>query len=324
MKLISFISVVALLCSISTAGTAQEQKQKAQEKPNSYKAVVDIGVLLENTTSTISTYGNEKITTTDKEGEASNYTTFFPLLDFRYFLNESKTQLYFGTPTDGENYEIGAGVVQSLSKIGNLTAIVATSARAEEWKNPYQVNVAREKTDLSETSLKLKLAHVGTTPFNVSYVNKTVRLEDDEIGEFSSDLKRDGSVNYLDFSYDVSINRTNRITPGITLEKADLEGKANSYDKTKINLQYLRFSQTAILIAKGSFSNASFGGSHPLYDETRNETGVRLGIAARLPNLFDVNSLHSNLGLAGEWVDSNIDFFDSQTIEMVLTLGYTF
>ncbi len=324
MKLKSFISILALFCLISGVVTAQEQKPDMQTNKNVFKATVDLGVLFENTTSTTSTYGSDKISDYGKEGEAANYTTLFPLLDLRYILTESKTQLYFGTPTDGENYEVGAGVIQPFSQLGNLTAIIAISAGTEEWENPYETDVTREKTDLNELSIKLKLARVGTTAFDISLLNKNIRLENDEIGKLLPDLEREGTVNNVQLSYAFSINQTNRIIPGLKVEKADLEGGANSYDKAELNLHYIRFSRTFVLMLQASASNALYKDIHPLYDETRNETGVGLGVRARIPNLFDIQSLHTNMSISGERIDSNIDFFDSQTIDVVLTLGYSF
>lgn len=322
MKLRLILSALILLMTFSLTGFAEEQND--ENKPDSFSFSVDLGVLFMQSTSTLDTNGEEEISDNTRKGDAPESVWVLPLFDLRYSLPDTKTQFFLGTPIEGSNIALSMGVIQPLPELGIVTFSVAPSFGMTLWENPYEEDVKREKTPVTMLTTNLKLDKIGFTPFNLHYVHRTVAVENDKIGEIDKDLKRSGALQHLELTYDIGLTATSLLTPGISQERGDFEGKSHSYNNTGVKLSYKQQMQRLMFMIEASADRSQFQKEHPLYLKTRDDNRVNIFALLRINKLFDVEALHSNLIVGGGKADSNIDFFDSTDTYLATTIGYSF
>ncbi len=312
-----------VVLAISTSAQAQNSSSNTQNK-STFSAFVDIGAIYINSTSSENTDGKKKIKDNMKEGETSSYVLPLPLFDFRYTFANTGTQLFLGTPLDSANLGLTLGVVQPTESLGRITGSIVTSFGEKVWKNPYEENVNRSSTGVDRITVTIEVEQIAGTGFNATVSNKTMEITDDEIGELFSDLKRDGTVKSAEFSYNIGLDQTSMVTPGIMVAKGDIEGRSNSYDESGISFSYKKFNPKYILMLKAYFGTSSYDKAHPIYNKTRNEQSAGCMVFVNLNNLFDVESLYAKIITGAALTDSNIDFFDNKTILTGATIGYSF
>lgn len=322
MKSRKAFSVLFLLMTLSTVGFGQATEESLKKNP--LHLTVDLGVLITKSTSTLDTNGNEEISDNTEKGDSPRSVWALPLFDIRYMLTKTGTQLFLGTPIEGSNIALSAGVVQPLPKMGILSLSVAPSMGMTLWKNPYAENVKRKQTAVDLLTTQVKLDRVGFTPVSVQYVYRRVDVAEDEIGVFYDDLRRDGNLQLFQLTYDIGLNRTSLVSPGLMLEKGDYEGDSNSYQKTGGRISYKRQGQRLMFLAELSAGESLFEKVHPVYNKTKKETHFNLFGLLRINQLWDIPSLHSNLIIGGGNVNSNIEFFDSTDAFLATTIGYSF
>ena len=104
----------------------------------------------------------------------------------------------------------------------------------------------------------------------------------------------------------------------------DKQGRSNSYQGVKAGalLQRARPPWVLIGVVYGAFHQ--YEETHPLFDKTRQEGVVTTFAQVMRLNLFGYSHLFANVGGGYIWADSNIDFFDSQTVIGLASLGIRF
>lgn len=315
---------LATICFILLTGTLIAQNKEEQAEKELLSLSVDLGVLLVKSTSTLDTHGEERISDNTKEGDSPASVWTLPLFDLRYRFEDTHTQVFFGTPIEGSNIALALGVVQPIPGTGILSLSVAPSLGSEVWKNPYQENVKRQRTAADLLTTTLKLDHVGFSPVNLELIHRSVDVDQDEIGELYSGLKRDGTIQRLKTSYDIGLSKTSLFSPGILMEEGDFAGESNSYHRRGLVLSYKKKSSGYLVVLEATGSHAQFESEHPIYNKTREEDAFNWFALLRVLEPFAIESMHTNIVLGGGSVDASIDFFDSDTCYAALTLGYSF
>lgn len=283
------------------------------------------GGLFLQTDSQLSTEGTNR-RTDDLDGPADPHQLITGLasLYLRYQF-ESGTAIYAGNPLEaGEGLNLSAGVSQPLGDAGILDLSVNWSPVEEVWENPYQSPGARDETDVDAYGLKLEWQQVAGSPWEVGYTIGHVDVDDDVIGDLEPDLERDGYTHELGVKYTIPLSPGINVKPELAYTYADKEGASNSYHGAKAGALLVRARPPWVLVGLLQGAHHRYLETHPLFDKTRRETvATAFGQVMRL-NLFGNERLFASLMGAYVWSDSNIDFFDSQTLLGLAAVGINF
>jgi hypothetical protein len=263
--------------------------------------------------------------TNNLDGPADTNQEFEGLLSiFLRYQFESGTAIYAGNPLEvGQDLALSAGVSQPM---GDTTMDMAVTWMPinEVWKNPYETEDSRDITDMDAYGLRIKLLEIEGSPWEGTYNIDRIDIENDEIGDLEKDLKRDGWKHELGAKYNMSLNQEFSLRPELSVSYGDIEGRSNSYLGVNggVLLQHIQSSWVFTGQVTGFYKQ--YQKTHPLFDKTRQEFGIMtLAQAVRL-NLFGVEPLFASFVAGYAMSDANIDFFDSQTIIGLVSVGINF
>jgi hypothetical protein len=237
---------------------------------------------------------------------------------------EGGTSAYVGNPLEvGEGLALAAGVNQPLGD-STLDVAVTWLPIKEVWKNPYQTASDRDKSDVDYYGLRFKLQEIGGSPWEAIYSIDRIDIENDEIGNIENDLKRDGWAHELGVKYTLQFQKGFSLRPELNYTYGDVEGRSNSYHGVNIGLQLQKVLPSWVLIGQVSGFHHQYQKTHPLFAKTRQESGISTFAQVMRLNLFGVEDLFTSFVAGYIWSDANIDFFDSQTVVGLASVGINF
>jgi hypothetical protein len=261
----------------------------------------------------------------DLEGPADTYDDISPIasifLDYQF---EGGTSVYLGNPLQvGEELNLAAGVKQLFGD-SMLDVALTWLPVKEVWKNPYQTAQSRQKSNADVYGLRFRVLDFGGRPWEASYSIDHIDVENDEIGDLENDLKRDGSVHELGVKYNSQLRKGVSLSPELNYTFGDLKGQSNSYHGVDIGVTLQKVLPSWILIGQVSGFYNHYQKTHPLFGKTRQESGFSSFSQVMRLNLFGVEELFASFMAGYIWSDANIDFFDSQTVVGLASVGISF
>ncbi len=256
------------------------------------------------------------------DGPADSYDEIEGLASiFLRYQFEGGTALYAGNPLEiAHDFALSAGVIQPLSK-STLDVALAWLPINDVWKNPYQLDGARDRTNMDARGLRIKWQEIAGSPWEVIYNIDRIDIDNDEIGDLEKDLKRDGWKYELGVKYALSLNKAFSLRPELSFSYGDIEGQSNGYLGVNGGVQLQHVQSSWVLTGQLSGFYNQYEKNHPLFDKTRQEMGAMALVQAMRLNLFGVEPLFANFVAGYAMSDANIDFFDSQTIFGLATVG---
>ena len=268
---------------------------------------------------------NTNRSTDNLDGPADNHDKIAGLasIDLNYQF-EGGTAIYAGNPMEpGEDFVLAAGVKQP---IGNSTLDMAVTwiPTNEVWKNPYQTVDSREKTDADAYGMRIQLQEVAGQPWEVIYNIDRIDIEDDEIGDLEDDLKRSGLIHEIGVKYTLSLQQGVSLCPELSYTYGDIEGLSNKYHEIKTGVQLKLVRSPWVVVGLVSGFHRQYQETHPLFDKTLQESGMFTFAQVMRLNLFGRENLFASLGAGYALSDANIDFFDSQTVLGLASVGINF
>ena len=286
---------------------------------------LQVGGLFMQTDSQLSTHGsNRRID--DLNDPADNQEMMSAIasayLQYRF---DSGTVLYAGNPLEaGEGLSLSSGLRQPMGDAGILDLSVNWLPIEEVWKNPYQTGSSRTETEVEAYGVEIEWLEIGGGPWEMRYRIDRFDVDDDEIGEIEPDLQRRSWTHELGVKYNLSLSPGTLVSPELSYTVADKEGRSNSYQGVRIGaiLQSARPPWVFIGVVSGAFHQ--YEKTHPIFDKTRREGAVTAVGQVMRQNLFGQPNLFASLLGGYVWSDANIDFFDSQTLLGVASVGIQF
>jgi hypothetical protein len=243
---------------------------------------------------------------------------------YLHYQFEGGTAVYVGNPMEpGEDFVLSAGVSQPMGK-STLDVAAAWLPSNEVWKNPYQVVNARVKTDADVYGLHVQLQEVAGSPWEILYNIDRIDIEDDEIGDLENDLKRSGLTHELGAKYTLSLQKGLSFSPEISTTYGDIDGRSNAYREIKIGAQLKCIRPPWVFIGLVSGFHRQYQKTHPLFGKTLHESTIFTYAQAMRLNLFGMENLFASLGAGYAKSDANLDFFDSQTVLGLASVGINF
>ncbi|SCX76666.1 DUF2860 family protein [Desulfoluna spongiiphila] len=286
---------------------------------------------------------NERIDSLDQS--ASSETEVIPIVlwNLGYTFDNLKTSLYAGTPTSnivkgtyfleiGASHRLDNGTTLSLSWIPELPLI-----DDEVWKDPFLTGVDREETDRTSQGFQAKAEDIFGSPFFVSYAFAVNDIDEEESGQGYTDgdgnpltdeellsLRRSSEVHFVETGFRLPVSRS--IILGATLDALhnEADGKAHRFDQLGGKVSMIFRHPVFQAFSTVSYHRADFDGTHPVFDKKREDRlySASLGIEAPLP--FDRLDLAFSMLVRYGRTDSNIDFYEGDTIMGGMGVSYRF
>lgn len=321
MKHVLNLCLAITLFSLPAASLAQGPDAP---KPG-FSGKLQAGGLYMQTDSQLSTHGsNRHIDDLDGPADNQELISGIAAVSLRYTF-ESGTAIYAGNPLEGgEGLSVAAGVSQPMGTAGTLDVAVTWLPIEKIWENPYQMDGARDETDVDAYGLKIEWQQIGGSPWELNYKINRFDVDDDVIGDLEEDLQRDGYTHELGIKYTLPLSPGTSIKPELQYIYADKDGQSNSYQGVKAGALFVRARPPWVLIGGLYGAFHQYQESHPLFDETREEMVATTFAQVMRLNLFGNPRLFASVLGAYVWSDANIDFFDSRTVLAVATVGINF
>jgi hypothetical protein len=298
--------------------------QGPEDSESGFSGRVQGGAFFLQTNSRLSTAGPDR-GSDELDGPADTYEKISGMASiYLRYQFESGTAVYAGNPLEvGEGFALAAGVSQPMG--ASTLDVAATWLPVKEvWKNPYRPAGARDKTDVDAYGLRVKLQKVAGSPWEVIYNIDHIDVEDDEIGNLEADLRRSGWTHELGAKYTLPLKRGVSLRPELSYTYGDIEGRSNSYQGITMGAQLHSIRPPWVIIGHVSGFYHQYQKSHPVFEKTRRESGITTFAQVMRLNLFGVEHLFASFVAGYIWSDANIDFFDSQTVIGLASVGIDF
>lgn len=231
--------------------------------------------------------------------------------------------------TDPAIEEVGGfafnlGASYRLGNAGILKTAAFFTPFGKAWENPYITGVEREETDTSKYGFKLGLNRIMGTGFRAQLVYLNDDVGEDVIGSLVPELARDGSVYSLDLSYSYYIGKNLELRPRVSIRKGDYEGDANSFTKCKVDFQARYRTGSWLIVPRIYTSYSDFDEKNPIFDKTRDNR--RYGLRLRTTYMAPFNCANCSVTALASLSqgDSNIDFYDTESLSFAGLLNYHF
>ncbi len=296
---------------------------------DSFSGTIGVGAIVIDSGNNLNPEGSKK-RIDSLDSAADRETTFLPgiLPELTWDVGESEgIKLYFKTdpPIDevgGFAFNLGASY--ELGKAGILDTAVFFTPFEEAWKNPYITGVDREETDTTKYGFRLGLNRILGTGFRAQFVYLEDEVDDDVIGDLIPELARDGSVYSVGVNYSFYVGENLELRPRVSVRKGDYDGEANSFIKYKVDFEARYMTGDWIVVPRVYFSHSKFEETDPVFDKTRDNNSYGLSLMTTYKAPFNWENW-SVTGLASlSKGDSNIDFYDTESLTCGVLLNYHF
>ncbi|SFM21792.1 DUF2860 family protein [Marinobacter zhejiangensis] len=266
-----------------------------------------------------------------------NNTMARPILggDVRYTFAETRTQVFLGNMIQDAvrfDYAQQLGVRQQIGDRGIVgIGYVFSLQDAETWEDPYQVG-NRTESDVESDGARFSWDQIWGTRFNASYTYRDIDLDNEQSGlsqGLSADemtlLDRNGQSHRYNVSYDWVVAPGHVLRPELVYTRADLDGKAVSYDRTRFQVTYGYNSERWSLATNAFYGQTQYDEVNPIFGTDADSDQFGIGSSFFWHNLFGVNHL-SGMVLA-HYIQSSADsiaFYDAYAGSLSLGVMYRF
>lgn len=199
-----------------------------------------------------------------------------------------------------------------------------TIVNGEVWEDPYLLNSARQKTDVSGNAYRIQYENIAGIGIDadIAYYDRDV---DKELSGGSNNLlKRDGDGYVVGLSTGVPISQSIFVMPSLGYHKFNADGKAMAYDKYEFGLTAMYMMDRHALSLNGGYFKSSYDAENPLFNKTREDNGYQLNLAYEYRDFFGWQDFGFNVLAGYEVQDSNITFYDEKGWMIGMGISYLF
>lgn len=255
-------------------------------------------------------------------------------IDLRYTFADTQTQIFLGNLIqDAVRFDFTqqAGVRQQWDEKGIFSlGYVFPLMPSKSWADPYTSD-NRDETDIKSGGGRISWEQILGTDLNASYTQRSFDVNDEKSGQslpLTPDerelLNRNGKVRDMALSYDLLFAPGYVFEPEFIYTRAELDGKAMSYDKTAIHLSY-GYNNPQWSIATNFFGALlKYDESNPIYNRKADATEFGVSTTFFWHRLAGITGLNAFIGASYSKSDSDIDFYDSSVTSMNTGILYHF
>jgi hypothetical protein len=287
---------------------------------------IEFGLLFLEQANNLSTWSSKK-RIEDLKSEPQGHSRVLPIVLFDLNLRYGEgSSLYLKTPIlELESRGIALGTEYQLSNHrGALDVSVSFFPFDEEWKNPFQAGIDRQDTDVTRFGIRLAWKEIFSTGLDVDLRAETIDVQDDEIGELFSALRRDGNTYAVSINYTLRPARSLSLKPELSFRRGDLDGKSNSYYGYTGSLMLIYAKRRSMIMPRLFYGVRNYDESHPVFDRKRGDHYWGAILMGTCFSPFDLKGYFVRGFLGYAKTDSNIAFFVAEGKFVGVTFGYGF
>ncbi len=262
-------------------------------------------------------------------------STVAPLLnaDIRYTFADTRTQLFLGNLIQDAirfDFTQQLGLRQELGDKGIVGGSLVFSAMpTEQWSDPYAVGVARSSTDINSTGARASWDKIWGSNFNASLTTRNIDVDEERSGsqygaETAAKLDRNGKIHALELSYQWRFAPGQVLEPALIYRDADLDGSAQRYKQSGIQLTYAKRGPQWSLVNNLYLGQSNYDEANPLFGQYADADEFAANVIFFWHNLFGVSALSATASAAYAKSSSDISFYDSQATRFSTGLLYNF
>ncbi|MFM4705091.1 DUF2860 family protein [Aeromonas bivalvium] len=271
----------------------------------------------------------------DSLGAAERSDGLTPLInaDLRYTFADTRTQLFLGNLIqDAVRFDFTQqlGVRQQVGDKGIIAGSYVFSALpGEQWQDPFATGVDRETTDRSSRGMRLSWDKIWGSHFNGKATLRKIDIDNEHSGErygheVARQLDRNGREYTFELGYLWQLAPGQLLEPSLIYRQADLDGRAERYNSTGIQLSYgLKQSQWS-LVSNLYLGKRDYDAIQPIFGRQADANEFAIGGSFFWHRLFGVAPLSAVVSAGYARADSDIAFYDSNASSLSAGLLYTF
>ena len=294
---------------------------------NGFSGEISLNTVYISQESHFNTNANSTLSDLNQSPESDDSFIVAPLGSLAYTFGQSNQQIYLGTTRD----DIAVGTLalqigykyQLPSRMVIDVAYLPTVMSGNVWTNPYDINNARQETDVDGNAYRLKLSNIAGSLFSVDMAYADNSVDQDDFKDTA--LARDSKTYLIKGQVRIPLSRETMLLPAITYINLDADGEANSYNAYRGELSVFQFIGAHKIALTASYTQLDYQETNFLFDDqTRRENALKFFAAYEYQNFMGWEnwSLISFVGY--NQTDANINFYDqSQTIAS-LGVNYKF
>ncbi len=227
------------------------------------------------------------------------------------------------------------GVRQQFSdrSVLELSAIKSPSfGPIQVWEDPYVVGEDREETDRSSRGFRLEYDKILGTGFGLRFTQRETEIDDELSGttqlglsnEQAALLDREGDTTSVAVNYTFKPVGRNLFSLRVGISDDERDGEAMAGDSNQVQLTYVYLGDRFITAINGSFITKEYDARNPVFDKTQDDDGVGLALLVFDKGLFDNKDWWGQASAIYIEQDSNIDFYDSSAMALILGVQRNF
>ena len=272
-------------------------------------------------------------------GSPDSESGLSPLInaDIRYTFADTRTQVFLGNLIqDAVRFDFTQqlGLRQEMGDKGIVaTSLVFNVMPVELWSDPFATGVDRSSTDLESKGVRFAWDRIWGSNFYGSLTSREVELDEERSGQqydqthgtqYAPMLDRNGKVHAMELSYQFHFADNQLLEPALLYRQADLDGSAESFKNTGLQLAYARRASQWSIVSNLYAGKRKYDEANPLFGRHADASEFALNGTFFWHNLFGVKPLSATFTLAYSSADSDIDFYDSQASRFSTGLLYNF
>ena len=316
-----------ILITLVLSGSCLGAQAATTEETTSINGSIGAGVMFINFADNLDPHGSEKVLP-DLNTKAEKELTVLPYIlpTLEYDVGEpGGDKLYLNTkPAIDEvgGFAVNIGGSHPLENAGVLDISAFFTPFDRAWKNPYLTEVGRESTSTTKYGAKVALNKILGTDLRMNVVYMNDDVDEDVIGKLEPDLARDGAVYALNANYSLFSSPTFELRPRLSIRKGEYDGESNSFTKGKVDLEARYTVDRLTLLPQIFYSHSTYDKINPIFAETRKNDGYGAMVMVSYATPFDMADWALQ-GLVGySKGDSNIAFYDTESISAGIFLTY--
>ncbi len=320
MKHFSILSAVVFCCMlIPIAGSAD----------SAFEGDISLGVIAIDSADNLNPDSSKRIIAnlnSAADRELSTVPVILPNLRYTPDTNSSFHYFLSTRPPIEEvgGFALGFGIGFSVEDIADIRLGLLAAPFGEVWENPYLVGTPRDDTENRKYGFYATFEEMFSSGFELTLAYLHDDVEDDEIGDIFAELERDGQAFISILGYSWRISDAFSVTPKFHYAYGDYDGDASSYDRYKFSLGARYRTGMWAFMPEISYGHTEYDDTHPIFGKTRDEDEISFDLIVQYSEPFGYENW-AITGIAGySEGDSNIEFFDTESIRAGVAVVYKF
>ncbi len=320
MKYFSILSAISICCMLFPVATFAN---------SSFDGDISLGVIAIDSANNLNPNSSKRIIANLDSAADRELSTIPVILPNLRYTPDTKNSFHYFLSTrppieEVGGFALGFGIGFSVEDIADIGIGLLAAPFGEVWKNPYLVGIPRDDTENSKYGLYATFEEILSSGFELTLAYYHDDVDNDEIGDLFTELERDGQAFIANVGYSWRISDTFSLTPQFLYTYGDYDGDANSYDSYQFSLEARYRTGMWVFMPGISYGHTEYDDTHPIFERTRDEDEFSFDLIVQYIEPFGYENW-AITGIAGYGEgDSNIDFFDTESIRAGIAIVYKF